>query len=64
MSDATPQKTTSELVDYFGGLASDVHFQRARDPLAAAGKPIAKRGRTPGASASPRLRPVLKRATG
>jgi len=34
---ATPQKTTSELVDYFGGPASDVYFQRARDTLAAAG---------------------------
>jgi hypothetical protein len=64
MSDATRQKTTSELIDSFGGLASEVYFQRARDPLAAKGKPVAKRGRTPRASASPRQRPALKRATG
>jgi nicotinate phosphoribosyltransferase len=35
--EATPQKTTSELVEYFGGPASDIYFQRARDTLAAAG---------------------------
>jgi nicotinate phosphoribosyltransferase len=34
---ATPQKTTAELVDYFGGPASDIYFQRARDTLAASG---------------------------
>src|SRR3982074_3847729 len=37
MTEATPQKTTSELVDYFGGPASDIYFQRARDTLAAVG---------------------------
>src|SRR3979409_1821987 len=37
MTEATPQKTTSELVGYFGGPASDIYFQRARDTLAAAG---------------------------
>ena len=37
MAEATPQRITSELVAYFGGPASDVYFQRARDTLAAAG---------------------------
>jgi nicotinate phosphoribosyltransferase len=33
----TPRTATSELVEYFGGDASDIYFQRARDTLAAAG---------------------------
>jgi nicotinate phosphoribosyltransferase len=37
MKEATPRTATSELVDYFGGPASDIYFQRARDTLAAAG---------------------------
>src|SRR6202165_5242075 len=37
MKEATPQRATSELVDYFGGPASDIYFQRAHDTLAAAG---------------------------
>jgi nicotinate phosphoribosyltransferase len=37
MTEATPQRITSELLDYFGGPASDVYFQRARDTLAGAG---------------------------
>lgn len=37
MKEATPREPTSELVDYFGGPASDIYFQRARDTLAAAG---------------------------
>lgn len=37
MKEATPQRATSELVDYFGGPAADTYFQRAHDTLAAAG---------------------------
>ena len=37
MKEATPQRATSELVDYFGGPASDIYFQRAHDTLGAAG---------------------------
>jgi nicotinate phosphoribosyltransferase len=37
VKEATPRAATSALVEYFGGDASDIYFQRARDTLAAVG---------------------------
>jgi nicotinate phosphoribosyltransferase len=37
MKHVTVQSPTAELITYFGGPASDVYFQRARDTLAGAG---------------------------